>query len=150
MNGRRVAGAVLLLFVVWVGVLASGFRVSFPTDPIGPRAFPLIALALVSLGVLSLWRNEGESARTRASAEWPGPDVIRSALLATASFVAYALLLAPVGFVVATTAEFTALALLFGGPPFRGAVAGLSLALFLYGLFVFGLGLPLPVGMLFS
>jgi len=68
---------------------------------------------------------------------------------AIATFVAYSLLLSPLGFVAATSGAFAGLALLFGGRPIRSAAAGLGFALTLWVLFVHGLGLPLPIGTLF-
>ncbi|MEX2466340.1 MAG: tripartite tricarboxylate transporter TctB family protein, partial [Gemmatimonadota bacterium] len=76
----------------------------------------------------------------------PGTAATRIAL-GTLSFVAYAFLLAPLGFVLATVLEFALLARLFGGTLARGAAAGLVFAGLLYVLFVYGLGLPLPLGL---
>jgi putative tricarboxylic transport membrane protein len=81
---------------------------------------------------------------TGAAAEGAG----RRIALVTVSFVVYAVILAPLGFVPATTLEFAVLARLFGGPLGKGALAGLAFALILYALFVYGLGLPLPLGVL--
>ncbi len=121
---------------------AATFRVSFPADPLGPATFPLVGASLLLFGAASLWMPGEE--------EGAGLDPAggRRILAASGSFVLYAALLAPLGFVVATTLEFTILALLFGGRPAAGALAGAAFALLLFGLFVYGLGLPLPLGLL--
>ena len=123
-------------------VEAATFRVSFPTDPLGPAAFPLLGATLLLFGAASLWMPGGEEAAEL------DPAGGRRILAASGSFILYAALLAPLGFVVATTLEFTLLALLFGGRPAAGALAGTAFALLLFGLFVYGLGLPLPLGLL--
>ena len=145
MTRTRIA-RVLLLLAVAVGVAfeALTFKVSFPTDPLGPAAFPLIGAGLLALGAISLWRLD------RDGGVLPDSQALRRITLATVSFLAYAALLAPLGFVLATTAEFATLALLFGGRPARSLAAGLAFALLMFALFVYGLGLPLPVGALFS
>ncbi len=125
-----------------VALEATTFRVSFPTDPLGPAAFPLLGAALLIFGAASLWVPDAEEV------DGVDPAGGRRILAAAGSFVLYAALLAPLGFVVATTLEFILLALLFGGRPAGSALAGAAFALFLFGLFVYGLGLPLPLGIL--
>ena len=121
---------------------ATTFVVGFPTDPLGPSAFPYLAAGLVALGGLALVVGRGDL----------GEAVARDGLirigLATLSFVVYALVLAPLGFVPATTLEFLALALLFGGRPLGGFVMGLAFAGVLFLVFVYGLGLMLPLGVM--
>ena len=159
-----------------VAIEAFGFRVSFPTDPVGPRAFPLMGILLVAMGSAALLGSSASTADAdgEAAADGPandspgvpaagsdaggpadasehrGPEGARAILAATSSLVAYALVLVPLGFVVATAAEFTILALLFGGRWTRALPAGIAVSLLLQVLFVYGLGLPLPVGALFS
>ena len=65
---------------------------------------------------------------------------------ATAAFGAYAALIAPLGFVVATTITVSALSSLFGGPWKKALGAAVTLSVVLWYLFVWVLGLPLPLG----
>lgn len=147
-------GGVAVVVVAGAAVLeATTFDVAFPTDPLGPKAFPLLAAFLLAFGGAALWRVGAERAAVGQDAS-PGPHdgavptgIPGGTILAAAvSFTAYALLLAPFGFVLATTLEFAVLARLFGGRWVGGAAAGLVFASLLYVLFVFGLGLPLPLG----
>lgn len=141
MSRTRLLGSLAVgLGAVAAAAEALTFQVHFPTDPLGPAAFPLVGAGLVALGALSLWRDP------TVAAPWPAREGARRIGLATVSFLAYALLLAPLGFVVATTLEFAALASLFGGRGARSLVAGLAFALALFALFVYALGLPLPLG----
>lgn len=157
---RLAAALGVVLAALAVAVEATTFDVAFPTDPLGPKAFPLLAAGLLVLGGGALVREARREARApgvgaRESADpvpAPGASLTpgggRTIALAAASFVVYALLLAPLGFVPATTLTFAALARLFGGTLGRGALVGLVFALLLYVLFVYALGLPLPLGML--
>jgi len=143
------AGAVGALALA-IALEATTFDVAFPTDPLGPKAFPLVAAVLFAFGGAALWRAGAEPAAGE-TVGGPQPSLGDPSLawlipLATASFVGYALLLAPLGFVLATTLEFAVLARLFGGTWVKGAAAGIVFASLLYAVFVFGLGLPLPLG----
>lgn len=162
-----ITGATLLLLAAAVAFESRHFVVGFASDPLGPRAFPLLAALLLALGGLvgilgSLQNsppvrpgaipvpslNDGvagvglDTAAVEAGA--PG-EALRIAAGAV-SFVLFAFLLAPLGFVAATTLEFGALAVLFGGRPLKGLAVGLIFAVAVFLLFVQGLGLPLPLG----
>lgn len=136
----RVAGAILVVVGFAVGVEASTFNVSFPTDPVGPKALPyLSALVFVGAGAVL-------SARPGPGAPWPHRSVLLRMVGAVAAFGAYAALIAPLGFVVATTATVSALSILFGGPWKKAVAAAVTLSAVLWYLFVWALGLPLPLG----
>ena len=143
MRGRRFWGSAAFGAAAAVLALeATTFRVSFPTDPLGPAAFPLAGAALLVFGAASLWIPGAGEARGVDPAG--GLRIVAAA----SSFILYAALLAPLGFVVATALEFAILAMLFGGRPFASVLAGTVFALLFFGLFVYGLGLPLPLGVL--
>lgn len=140
MKARHGAAALLLATAAGVALEARTFTVGFPTDPLGPSAFPLVAAALLALGGLSLLFEAD------ASPEPLEAGVLLRLSLASGSFVLYALLLAPLGFVPATALAFTALALLFGGRALPSLAVGVVFSVALFALFVYGLGLPLPLG----
>ena len=147
MNRRyaRLAGGGVLILALAVAAEATTFRVAFPTDPLGPAAFPFLAAFLLALGGLALlmeggWGSGEPMAEPEEGGVGGGPM-----LLAAGAFAAYALVLPVLGFVPATTAAFAALALLFGGSARQGVLAGLAFSVALFALFVWGLGLPLPV-----
>lgn len=150
-RNTRIAGSGVLLLAMAVGAEASGFRVAFPTDPLGPAAFPLLAAFLLALGGVALL-TEGGWGSVDADPD-PDPDAEASdagsskkrVSLAALAFLGYSVMLPVLGFVTATTCAFAALAVLFGGAPLRGAVWGLAFSVMLFGLFVWVLGLPLPV-----
>jgi putative tricarboxylic transport membrane protein len=136
----RVAGGLLVALGVGVALDASTFDVAFLTDPVGPKALPMLAAVIfVAAGVILLVR--GGEART-----WPPAGVLLRMGAAAAVFAVYALLLAPLGFVVATTLAVAGLSMLFGGPPRKSLASAALLSAVLWYLFVWALGLPLPLG----
>lgn len=138
-DDRRWALALGALGVA-VGVSAIGFRVAFVTDPLGPRAFPWLAAALLCAGGIGLWVEPGE--------DGPWPDRAARARLAAVmlSLVAWSILMPIMGFVPTTTVEIALLGRLFGARPVPGLASGLIVSGALWLLFGFGLGLPLPLG----
>jgi putative tricarboxylic transport membrane protein len=138
--GNRWIGVVLVLAGLAVGAEASTFDVAFLTDPVGPKALPfVVALIFMATGTFLAIRP-GQTTR------WPSRSTVIRMTGAIATFVGYALLLAPLGFVPATTLCVTSLSRLFGGPWRRSLGAALLLSVTLWYLFVWVLGLPLPLG----
>jgi putative tricarboxylic transport membrane protein len=141
----RLSGIFLFVLVVWYGFVAWGIESSFFSDPVGSRAFPLgIAIFLAPLALYLLFRS------TSDTTVWPARNTWPSLLIALAAFVAYALMLQPLGFFLATIIAFTVLALVFGAQPGRALVASVVATVALYGLFSWALDLYLPMGDLFE
>lgn len=143
-RSERIAGVVLTVAGLAVAAEATTFDVTFMVDPVGPKALPMLSAAVFVLAGLAL------AARPGAGPSWPPrPDVVRM-VGATATFVVYALALAPLGFFTATTAAVGTLSVLFGGPPKRAFAAAAVLAGAMWFGFVYALGLPLPLGELWT
>jgi len=141
-NSARLAGVVLAVVGLAIGVEASTFNVSFMTDPIGPKALPyVVGLVLFFAGVHGAARPESEVA-------WPGRSMQAKLAGACAAFLLYPLALEVLGFVLSTTLVVGALSHLYGAPPKRGVPAAALLSVALWLLFVRLLALPLPVGSL--
>lgn len=136
----RVTGAVLALLGVAVALEATTFDVAFLTDPVGPKALPLlVAGTLLVAGLIAV-------ARPREGLSLPDGATTFRMVGSVAAFLLYAAALPWLGFFLSTTLVVTALALLYRGP-ILGSIAGaaaLSGALWI--LFVRALSLPLPVG----
>ena len=140
----RVSGALLLLLGVAVGMEASTFEVAFLTDPVGPKALPFLSAAVFAGSGLFLLVRPG------APRAWPGRPTLARIVGATAAFLLYGLALAPLGFTLATTLAVGTLSVLFDGPPRRSFASALVLSVALWYLFVWALGLPLPLGSLWT
>jgi putative tricarboxylic transport membrane protein len=140
--GDRLVGGALVLVGLAVGAEATTFEVAFVTDPVGPKALPLLAAGTFLLaGARVLWRP-------RAALDWPERAVAAKMAAAAGAFLAYAMTLALLGFFAATTLVVAALSLLYGAPPAKAFAAAAALAAGLWLLFVQLLGLPLPIGSL--
>jgi putative tricarboxylic transport membrane protein len=139
----RWLGALLLLLAATAAWQARGYRVAFIADPVGPRAFPLVAAALVALG------GGWIALRPATGAGGPARAPIARLGAAAAALALYPVALPVLGFITATGALMWLLALLFGGRGVRAALAGLLIAAAMYALFVYALGVPLPIGRLF-
>jgi putative tricarboxylic transport membrane protein len=123
---------------------ASTFEVAFLTDPVGPKALPyLAAVVFLAAGARLVLRPDD-------APSWPARAVGLRMVGAVGAFVVYALTLAPFGFWLSTTVVMGLLSGLFGGPARRGWAVGAVFAAALWVLFVNVLGLPLPVGALWT
>jgi putative tricarboxylic transport membrane protein len=151
--GPRATGAALL--AIGIVALAATFAVPGGRDPwalSGPRLFPLIAsIALIVLSLAFLVRTfvspDAElgafAAREAADTEWRVPVLVGIAL------IAYAELLEPVGYLLASAAFFPLVARILGSRSIvRDVVAGAALSLVVYTLFTQLLAVPLPIGIL--
>ncbi|MFB3820211.1 MAG: tripartite tricarboxylate transporter TctB family protein [Candidatus Methylomirabilales bacterium] len=139
------------------GVLIAGLCVAYlqgaralesplVTDPLGPSAFPvllggaglILAAALMAQG----WRREAARAAGTPLRRYLKP------LLLFALLLAYALCLAPVGYLITTLAFVAASLLLLGEPAWRAAVIAVGFSGGFYLLFVKVLKISLPAGIL--
>lgn len=138
---RKLPAVVLAATAVFYLLEARSFETGFIADPIGPRAFPygIGTLLLTSSVVLLLVREERSMARLDSSARL-------RALTLGVSLALYALLLEPLGFMVATTLEMTLLVLLFRGRFLHGLLGALALSALFFFVFAYVLSVPLPLG----
>jgi putative tricarboxylic transport membrane protein len=149
-TGPRLAGFVLLggSVAILIAVTAIPGRGGYGTS--GPRFVPLIvAIGLTALSAAFLLRTwvrpdvelAERSAEEDATTNWATPGLIMVAL------VVYAFVLEPVGYPVATTLVFVALARILGSRALvRDVLAGLVLGFGLFTAFTQYLGVSLPAG----
>lgn len=136
--GDRITGALFL--VIGIGAIWHGWslEVPFAADPVGPKAFPMVVGALLTIsGSCILLRPE--------QVEWEVGDHGRVTLVAVASLL-YPFLLEPIGFVPSTAMLCFVAGKAFRGPTAGTAIASLLLAGFFLLLIDYALGLPLPRG----
>lgn len=152
---RERAGLVVAASAVAaVGLVALGASLRIPEGSgyaaVGPRAFPVIVsagvllLGLALLARVTVWPDRELLSRASDGARgthWPAP------LLLCAALLAYALVLAPLGFVAATALFFAAVAwVLDDRRPVRALGIGFAVALLAYLAFTRLLGISLPPG----
>lgn len=137
----RLFAAIWLLFCAVLAVVAWGFQAPFAYDPVGPRAYPLLLLALMAAGSLWLLCKPGlfeQTLNTRAALR---------ATLCVLTLLAYALMFETLGFIVSTALAAFALGLLFTGRLIPCAISAVLMGVLLYGLFDYLLDVPLPLGL---
>jgi putative tricarboxylic transport membrane protein len=139
MKTDRLLGATAIAVAATMLVFGYGLQAPFAYEPVGPRAFPLIAAGMIALCGVMLLLRPGEP-----SSEKAGPVAALAAL--SGCLVAYALLFQPLGFVIATTIFTTPIAMIFGAKWWQGAVTSVVLAVSSYILFDRVLDVVLPVG----
>lgn len=141
----RIAGIVLLIIAIWYVWEGSKLVPFMIADNLGPSRFPVIlGSLLIILSILLILRPEPIN-------EWPAEQGawIKMGLI-IASILIYAQLIVPLGFLVSTALVMIALALVFGGPPFKVVLSCTAFSIFIFFLFSNVLKLGLPTGTLFE
>lgn len=133
-------GLILLGAGAAIALEATTFDVAFMTDPVGPKALPYLAAAMLAIAGLVALIRPGSEPRL------PDAPAVARMIGAVLAFLGYAAALPFLGFFTATALVVTALSLLYRGPLVGSAVAATALSAGLWLLFVWILSLPLPVG----
>ena len=143
-TGDRATGAILFVFGLWFTWIGTTLKSSFVGDALGPGTFPvLLGVLLCVLSILLILKPE-------EGYTWPHPRGWLRIGLVTLSLLAYAYVIEPLGYILATTLEMFALSLIFGGPRLRSLAASLVFSAALFVLFFYILDLRLPTGDIFE
>lgn len=135
--GDRIAGGVLAVLAIAAWFQAGTFVTNF-RQAIGPNVFPqLISIPLAVLSIYLLLRP-GYNER------WPQLAALMRQLALVIVLIGYAYILEPAGFVPATIVSTALLTRLFGAHWKQALISSVILAVMLYLLFEFALGIPLP------
>lgn len=140
LSAERLLGVALLALAGLTLWSAQSLVVAFAADPLGPKGFPsAVAAILAACGALLL-PGRGEP--------FAWPERRAAPLLLVVVMVAYALLLEPLGFLIATAGLALGVALLFGARFRKACLTGAATSAALWALFDMLLDLPLPKGIL--
>lgn len=136
----RILGGIcvaLAIFYVWA---ATQIRLSFISDPVGPRTFPTIVGILFGLsGLVLMLRPDPDPA-------WPNAGRLAEIAAAVILLAGYASLLPRFGFVATTAVTAGFLSWRLGARPAAAAFAGLAISVGIYVVFHLVLGLSLARG----
>lgn len=135
LRSDRVFGLVVILAAL--AYIASAFQLqtSFLSDPMGSKAFPIgLGIVAILCGAVMIFKPDDE-------ADWPGPVAIVKIIVSVGVMVAYAYSLKPFGFLIPTMLAAGILSYLITPRPVFNVLAGIGLAVGLYLLFRYALGL---------
>ncbi|MBS7811468.1 tripartite tricarboxylate transporter TctB family protein [Roseococcus pinisoli] len=140
LSADRLLGVALIVIAGLTLWSAQSLVVAFAADPLGPKGFPsAVATILAVCGALLLFGRGLPFA-------WPERRAAPFLLLVV--MAAYALLLEPLGFLLATAGLALGVALLFGARLWMALLTSAATSAALWALFDKLLDLPLPKGIL--
>ena len=135
LRSDRVFGLVVILAALAYIVSAFQLQTSFLSDPMGSKSFPIgLGIVAILCGCVMIFRPDEES-------DWPGPISVLKIAISVAVMVAYAYALKPIGFLIPTALAASILSYLITPRIVFNVIAGIGLAVGLYILFRYGLGL---------
>jgi putative tricarboxylic transport membrane protein len=141
--GDRILGLGLLVLAVAYGWTAQQWPEPFGgAEGVGPETFPTILSVVLVAGSLYLM------VKPDPDAQWPLGKTALELVVSLVVLVIYAMLLEPLGFVIATTLAVGTLSWRMGALPARAFLTGLVSAVVVFVLFNYGLDLSLPAGLL--
>ena len=144
---QRIFAAALLLAAAGLALMAWPYQASFSYEPVGPRAYPLLMLGLMSLALVYMLLRPQP---TKHSEDEPPLD--RETLIKIAICVGLLLVFAgtfePLGFILSSILIGVPMARLYGGRWLPSAVIVSLMSVGLYLLFDKVMDVPLPLGLL--
>ncbi|MGF2733644.1 tripartite tricarboxylate transporter TctB family protein [Marinobacter sp. DUT-1] len=141
--GDRILGLGLLVLAVAYGWAAQQWPEPFGgAESVGPETFPTILSVVLVAGSLYLM------IKPDPDAHWPIGKSALELVVSVVVLIVYALLLEPLGFIIATTLAVGTLSWRMGAAPKRAFLTGLISAVVVFVLFNYGLSLSLPAGLL--
>lgn len=137
MMSDRIFGLVVLMVALTFIVSATGIQTSFLSDPVGPKAFPMLVGAVAGIcGLVMMIRPDPDP-------EWPAVRTLLALLVAVIVLIAYAYSLKPFGFLLPTAVAAAILSYQISPRIIPAGLAGVGLSIGLFVLFKFALDLGL-------
>lgn len=144
---QRFFASVLLLVCVGLALMAWPYQAAFSYEPVGPRAFPLLMLGLMGLGLIYMIVRPTPVVHSEED-----PQLDRDTLLKIAVCVVLLLIFAgtfePLGFILSSILIGIPMARLYGGRWVPSVVIISVMSVGLYLLFDKAMDVPLPLGLL--
>ncbi|QHQ36054.1 tripartite tricarboxylate transporter TctB family protein [Algicella marina] len=137
MASDRIFGLVVLFTALAYFAGATQIQTGFMSDPVGPKTFPYLVSGAAALAALVLiFKPDPDPA-------WPATRTLANMGIAVVVLVAYAYLLKPLGFIVPTILAAGILSYQIEPRAKTAALSGVGLAIGLFIVFRFALGLSL-------
>ncbi|MGI1169079.1 tripartite tricarboxylate transporter TctB family protein [Pseudomonas aeruginosa] len=149
---QRLFAGLWLLACVGLAVAGWRYQAPFSYEPVGPRAYPLLCLALMGAGLGGGGGGgapRGPTPIRHAEDEQPlGGAVLLKVLACIALLLVFAGLFETLGFILSAALVGSCMAILYGARPIPAVVTASLLGIGLYWLFDRALDVPLPLGVL--
>jgi len=144
---QRIFASVLLLACVGLALMAWPYQAAFSYEPVGPRAFPLLMLGLMGLGLIYMIVRPTPVVHSEDD-----PQLDRDTLIKIGVCVVLLLIFAgtfePLGFILSSILIGIPMARLYGGRWLPSVVIISLMSVGLYLLFDKAMDVPLPLGLL--
>ena len=144
---QRIFASVLLLACVGLALMAWPYQAAFSYEPVGPRAFPLLMLGLMGLGLIYMIVRPTPVVHSEDD-----PPLDRDTLIKIGVCVVLLLIFAgtfePLGFILSSILIGIPMARLYGGRWLPSVVIISLMSVGLYLLFDKAMDVPLPLGLL--
>ena len=147
MLAQRIFASALLLVCAGLAAMAWPYQAAFSYEPVGPRAFPLLMLALMGLGLVYMIVRPSPVVHSEDD-----PKLDRETLTKIGLCIVLLLIFAgtfePLGFILSSILVGIPLARLYGGRWLLSSVIVSLVSVGLYLLFDKAMDVPLPLGLL--
>ena len=147
MLAQRIFASGLLIVCIALAVMAWPYQAAFSYEPVGPRAFPLLMLALMGLGLLYMIFRPSAVVHSEDD-----PKLDRETLTKIGLCVVLLLVFAgtfeTLGFIISSILIGIPMARLYGGRWLPSIVIISLMSVGLYLLFDIAMDVPLPLGLL--
>lgn len=144
---QRIFAAVLLTACAGLALMAWPYQAAFSYEPVGPRAFPLLMLGLMGLGLLYMLFRPTPIVHSDDD-----PQLDRQTLnkigICIVLLLIFAGLFEPLGFILSSVLIGIPMARLYGGRWLPSIVVTTLMSVGLYLLFDKLMDVPLPLGLL--
>ena len=144
---QRIFASGLLIVCAGLAMMAWPYQAAFSYEPVGPRAFPLLMLALMALGLIYMIFRPSPVVHSEED-----PQLDRQTLTKIGLCVLLLLVFAgtfePLGFILSSILVGIPMARLYGGRWLPSIVIISLMSVALYLLFDKAMDVPLPLGLL--
>jgi putative tricarboxylic transport membrane protein len=137
MKTDRIFGLVMVFGALAMFAGALQIQTSFLSDPLGPKAFPILIAVVGCLSGLSI------AIKPDAEPDWPDLRSWMHICIALAVMIAYAMALKPLAFLLPTAFAAAVISFQINPDPKRALITGSGLSIGLFIVFKYGLGLGL-------
>lgn len=144
---QRIFASALLLACVGLSLMAWPYQAAFSYEPVGPRAFPLLMLGLMGLGLMYMLFRPTPLVHSEEDPPLDRPTLIKIATC-TVLLLIFAGLFEPLGFILSSILIGIPMARLYGGRWKLSVVVVTLISVGLYLLFDKAMDVPLPLGLL--